>query len=203
MGVEESVAWTMNWQLSHRADKAALPLADRHYSRQKIGSPQFVPPGRCIVLLTPNHDALWVTHWPFAHLQFHGHGDMWICSLFRNESDILSSELITEALAVTAWAFGEGAPEGTLTYVDATKVRHKRDPGRCFLKAGFVRHHTNSKKDGLVPLLLPPELHPSPAEPIHGGAGDTKKWGKLAWARDSSTADQLTAVTSLRGRSAP
>lgn len=37
------------WALSHRADARALPIADRHYNRQKIGSPQFVPPGRCVV----------------------------------------------------------------------------------------------------------------------------------------------------------
>ncbi len=24
-----------------------------------------------------------------------------------------------------------------VSFVDATKVRHKRDPGRCFLRAGF------------------------------------------------------------------
>ncbi len=38
------------WRLSNRADRDCLPLADRHYNRQKIGSPQFVPPGRCCVL---------------------------------------------------------------------------------------------------------------------------------------------------------
>lgn len=32
------------WRLSWRADPRALPLADRHYNRQKIGSAQFVPP---------------------------------------------------------------------------------------------------------------------------------------------------------------
>ena len=35
---------------SHRADPEVVPLADRHYNRQKIGSPQFAPPGRCLVL---------------------------------------------------------------------------------------------------------------------------------------------------------
>jgi hypothetical protein len=34
----------MNWRMSHRADPLALPLADRHYNRQKPGSPQFMPP---------------------------------------------------------------------------------------------------------------------------------------------------------------
>ncbi len=32
-----------------------------------------------------------------------------------------------------------------ITFVDATKVRHKRDPGRCFLRAGF---HVSGKRPG-------------------------------------------------------
>lgn len=54
------------WRRSDRADPAALILADRHYSRQKPGTPQFVQPGRCLVLVTEDRTALWVTSWPFA-----------------------------------------------------------------------------------------------------------------------------------------
>lgn len=43
----------MNWRISHRADPVACRIADRHYNRQKVGTPQFVPPGRCLVLLAP------------------------------------------------------------------------------------------------------------------------------------------------------
>jgi hypothetical protein len=39
------------WKLSNRADPVAVAIADRHYNRQKVGTPQFVPPGRCLVLL--------------------------------------------------------------------------------------------------------------------------------------------------------
>ena len=35
----------MNWTVSHRADPSAVKLADRHYNRQKPGTPQFVPHG--------------------------------------------------------------------------------------------------------------------------------------------------------------
>lgn len=40
----------MIWSLSDRFDPRARGLADRHYNRQKPGTPQFVPPGRCLVL---------------------------------------------------------------------------------------------------------------------------------------------------------
>lgn len=33
------------WLRSDRAAPAARAIADRHYNRQKIGAPQFVPPG--------------------------------------------------------------------------------------------------------------------------------------------------------------
>jgi len=75
----------MNWYLSHRADKRALPIADRHYNRQKPGTPQFVPPGRCCVMLTENADALWVTSWPFAEYVKHEWAGAWVNSCFRNE----------------------------------------------------------------------------------------------------------------------
>lgn len=56
----------MRWHISDRADPRARVIADRHYNRQKIGTPQFVPPGRCLVLLTEKADALWITSFPFA-----------------------------------------------------------------------------------------------------------------------------------------
>src|SRR5258708_21960634 len=87
------------WRISHRADTAALPLADRHYNRQKIGSPQFVPPGRCIVLLTDCHKAVWVTSYPFAQYVKHAWAGAWVNSLFRTEGAGLASNLILEAVA--------------------------------------------------------------------------------------------------------
>ncbi len=138
----------MNWELSHRADKKALPLADRHYNRQKIGSPQFVPPGRCIVLITPCQTALWVSSWPKAEYVKHAWAGAWINSLFRNEGRLLSSQLIREAVAVTKWIWGIPPRQGIITFVDSAKVRHKRDPGRCYLKAGWNR--MGQTKGGLL-----------------------------------------------------
>ncbi len=43
----------MRWLLSWRADPLARAIADGHYSRQTVGAAQFVPPGRCLVLVIP------------------------------------------------------------------------------------------------------------------------------------------------------
>ena len=153
----------MNWEISHRADRRALPIADRHYNRQKIGSPQFVPPGRCLVLLTPSADALWVSSWPFAQYVKHDWAGAWVCSCFRNESDILSSELIREACAVTRWHWGDPPKIGMVTFVNTEKVRKKRDWGRCYLKSGFK--NVGQTKGGLVALLLEPKDFPVPHAP--------------------------------------
>lgn len=155
----------MMWCVSHRFDPRALPLADRHYNRQKPGSPQFVPPGRCLVLLAPLADALWVTSWPFAEYTRHAWPGAWVNSLFRNESGALSSGAIREAVAATRAHYGDPPPIGMVTFVDPNKTRHKRDPGRCYVRAGFRRVGTT--KGGLVALQMLPADMPSPVA-AHG-----------------------------------
>lgn len=152
------------WRLSHRADRNALPLADRHYNRQKPGTPQFVPPGRCIVLLTSDADALWVSSWPFAEYVKHQWAGAWICSLFRNESTVRSSDLIREAVAITRLIWGEPPTIGMVTFVDTSKVRKKRDFGRCYRRAGWRLCGTT--KGGLLALQIAPEEFPMPLVPI-------------------------------------
>ncbi len=145
-----------SWCLSYRADPHALPLADRHYNRQAVGSNQFVPPGRCLVLLTAAADALWVTSWPLAAYVKHAWAGAWLCSCFRNESAVLSSDLIRAAVALTRAKWPVPAL-GMITFVDPTKTRPKRDPGRCFLRAGF--RPAGRTQSGLHALqLLPAEM---------------------------------------------
>lgn len=50
---------------------------------------------------------------------------------------MIASALIVEAVAATRWYFGETPALGMVSFVDASKVRHKRDPGRCYTRAGF------------------------------------------------------------------
>ena len=154
----------MIWRLSNRFDPVACEIADRHYNRRKIGSPQFVPPGRNVVLLAPG--ALWVTSWPFAEYVRHAWPGAWVNSLFRNEAPdlYLSSDLIRQAVAATRAVFGWPPELGMVTFVNRDKVRTKRDPGRCYLRAGFEgAGHT---KGGLVALQLLPGLMPPAEWPI-------------------------------------
>jgi hypothetical protein len=150
----------MRWVQSHRADADVVPLADRHYNRQKIGSPQFAPPGRCLVLKTAAADAFWITSYPFAEYVKHAWAGAWVCSAFRNESEYRSSELIREAVAVSRFKW-ETPALGMVTFVNADKVRRKRDPGRCFLRAGF--RPCGKTKGGLLAFQMLPADMPKPA----------------------------------------
>jgi len=153
----------MNWKLSDRADKEALPIADRHYNRQKVGSPQFVPPGRCLVLLCVTGAALWVTSWPFAEYVKHQWAGAWVNSCFRRESGPIASELIREAVAVTRWYWPETPAMGMVTFIDRGKVRRKRDFGRCYLRAGFKI--AGETKGGLLALQMLPKEMPEAQPP--------------------------------------
>ncbi len=155
----------MRWERSHRFDATVVPLADRHYNRRKHGSPQFVPPGRCVVLATIERDAFWITSWPFAEYVRHAWPGAWVCSAFRNENRAnLSSELIREAIAATLSIWPEPPALGIVTFVNAKKVTHKRDPGRCFLRAGFVP--CGETKGGLLAFQMLPAAFPAAVRPL-------------------------------------
>jgi hypothetical protein len=155
----------MMWEIRNRADQECREVADRHYNRQKIGAPQFVPPGRCLVLLHVGRSreksgevgrALWVTSWPFAEYVKHAWAGAWVNSCFRNESTTLSSALIVAAVVATRERWPDVPELGMVTFVDPGKVKHKRDFGRCYLRAGFER--VGSTKGGLVALQMMPDV---------------------------------------------
>lgn len=158
------MAERMVWEMSHRADPRAVALADRHYSRQKIGSPQFVPPGRCLVLFadTPTGRAVWTTSWPFAEYVKHAWAGAWVCSIFRNEGAALASDLVRDAVSATRFYYGAPPDLGIITFVLPSAVRSS-NPGYCFKRAGW--RIAGAAKDGKpclqqLPADMPP---PSPA----------------------------------------
>jgi hypothetical protein len=136
-------------------------IADRHYNRQKVGSPQFVPPGRCMVLWQPH--AFWVTSWPLAEYVKHAWPGAWINSAFRRETNCpgIASEMIRQAIAHTR-SIWEAPPLGMVTFVDAEKVRSKRDPGYCYLMAGFKL--VGETKGGLLTFQMLPSEMPEPKQ---------------------------------------
>lgn len=152
-----------NWQKSHRADRRARVIADRHYSRQSVGATHFVPPGRCIVLWQPC--AYWVTSWPFAEYVRHRWAGAWICSAFRNEGAGLSSQLIREAVAITRNSW-EPPDLGMVTFVKRDAVRPKSADhiGRCYQLAGFTLLDQRTE-GGLYALQMLPDAMPEAMEP--------------------------------------
>lgn len=153
----------MRWCASHRADPAAARLADRHYNRQKIGSPQFAPTGSCCVFVTDCGRAFWVTSNPLVEWVKHDWAGAWICSAFRSEGAGVASELIREAVSATQGYYGKPPALGMVTFINRSKVqptivRGKKVWGWTYLKAGFVI--AGETKGGLLALQLLPEAMP-------------------------------------------
>jgi hypothetical protein len=139
-------------------------LADRHYNRQKVGSPQFVPPGRCVVLYAPA-GAVWVTSWPFAEYVKHQWAGAWVNSLFRKECDGVASEMILQAVAATRAVWPDVPPLGLVSFIDplhvkTRKVRGRPAIGESYFAAGFA--HVGYTKGGLWAFQLLPERMPEP-----------------------------------------
>lgn len=125
---------TGNWIEIRDADPDARAIYERHYScrhyadgRQRY---KFIGPGQYICLMTAGCDALFV--WRKFKSMDNQTGIN--CAVFRNESDLLSSQLILEAErhAVRRW--------GTVrayTYINGRAIR-STNPGFCFKVAGWV-----------------------------------------------------------------
>lgn len=128
-------------------DYESVLLADEHYSRQKIGTNQFMPPGRTMVLR--NSEGTIVFGWLWQDKRDDGQSG-YNCSIFRNTSARLSSDIILEAerMVFAYWGLAR-----LFTYVDpiklrqpAQKYRKPKMPGKCFAAAGWkLRVRKNGK----------------------------------------------------------
>jgi len=120
-----------NWIHVRDGNPTGMSLFMRHYTaRERRKVFQFVGPGEKMVLLWPDARALFVWRKFISDAGESGVN----CAVFRNEGAGLSSALI-ESANREAWARWPG--ERLYTYVDPSKVRYKRDPGRCFIRAGY------------------------------------------------------------------
>ena len=155
------------WRKSHRFDPAGVALADRHYSRQKPGSPQFMPPGSCRVLVAKNSRAVFGLSFPKAEYVKHAWAGAWIVSIYRNEeAGPLASDMLREAMAIMQHEYPM-SPLGCVSFVDPRKVRGvvergERVKGFCFKRAGF--RAVGETKGGLIAWQLLPSDMPHPIQ---------------------------------------
>jgi hypothetical protein len=146
-----------HWFLCRDGDAAARAVFHRHYSFRRYADGRepklFVGPGEKMVLLTEIGDALFVWRKFIS-----GDGQQGVnCSVFRNESDILSSALILDAenAAWTRWS-----RQRLYTYVNPNRIE-SRNPGFCFKKADW-RECGRTKWKGLVILEKTSANRPKP-----------------------------------------
>ena len=150
------------WHVVTRCDVRARVLADRHYSRQTPGARDFLNNGQTLCMVTDDALAVWGV---LLNRAPNSPEWRWRVAIFRNEPPpgearpvIQSSELVREGTdrTYTYWRHHYGGlPEPPLrTEVDRDKTRRKRDPGRCFIKAGW--RVVGETTRGLVLLEAPP-----------------------------------------------
>lgn len=143
----------MNWIVVSKGDIRARGIADRHYSRQKKGSPQFTRPGNNLVLLLEDCSSLWVSWKPSNGIKrMDGFTDVYECTIFHRDGGRLASELILSAIERTEEIWGKPL-NGWITYIADDKVQSP-NPGYCFKKAGF-KYDGRNKKGNLTRLRKP------------------------------------------------
>lgn len=140
------------WCFVSDGDLRARALFRRHYTYRRYRDGRdpklFAGPGEKMVLMTTGCDALFVWR-KFRSAD----GQRGInCSIFRNESPILSSVLIKEAMRL-AWERWPG--ERLYTYVNPHKVKSP-NPGYCFKVAGWRVCGITRAKKLLILEALPP-----------------------------------------------
>jgi hypothetical protein len=135
------------WWLTKDGDLTLLEFYERHYSayqyRDGRKRRQCIGPGEVVALRTFDGDAFFV--W---RKFIDDSGEQGVnCAVFRNESRHLSSELIRQACAVADFCW---TGERYYTYVNPQKIK-SRNPGYCFLRAGWRRCERRTKS-GLIIL---------------------------------------------------
>lgn len=142
MGFEEIIEG--NWIEIKDGDPRAVALYRRHYSCRdpKVDYVRygFSGKGESMILITSVCKALWC--WRKVE------GEGIYCSVFHNESDTLSSELVREADKL-AWQHWED--DRHYTHVNPCIVR---GDGKCFKAAGWRKLKGRTKKQRLITLEI-------------------------------------------------
>jgi len=133
--------FTEDLVLTSAADAEMAILPDRHYSRLRRGRRQFLYAGRKLVIRNSAGTILFGWSWELEGMRMDEQRD-YCCSIFRNESSPLSSDVILEAERIARQHWGPGR---MFTYVDPAKIRSV-NPGYCFKVAGW--HFVHRTRDG-------------------------------------------------------
>ena len=154
---------------ARRGDPDGRALADRHYSRQTPGAVGWSPPGEHFAIVSPDQ---WV--WAAVRGLDPAGAMRWRVTIFRREAGPRASDIVRLATDATfaSWTRRGLLPmpaEALTTEVNPGRVRHKRDPGRCFLRAGWRRIGVSRR--GLVVFAAPGEVERGATLPaVEGGA---------------------------------
>lgn len=133
--------FTEDLVLTSAGDAEMAVLADRHYSRRKRGSGQFLYAGRKLVIRNSEGTILFGWLWELEGMRMDQQRG-YCCSIIRNESSRLSSDVILEAERIARQQWG---PSRMFTYVNPAKIRSV-NPGYCFKVAGW--HFVHRTRDG-------------------------------------------------------
>lgn len=147
------------WLPIKDGDQRAAALYARHYSSYQYADRRrqlhgyrnrflIMGPGEKLLLLGNDERALF--GWRRYHDASQGYGVS--CTVFRNEGEQRSSDLIREAAAL-AWARWPG--ERLYTYINPKAIR-STNPGYCFKAAGWAQCGTT--KGGLIILDINPAI---------------------------------------------
>lgn len=140
---------TATWRETHKGHSRLIELADAHYTRQQPGTNSCTRPGVNLVYLLSDGAAAWVVWRPIPDVGRSDNLEAWECTLFRNVGSRLSSELVSEATALTFRKWGWPPRDGFITAVGVEQTRARRSkrsaPGECFRRAGWSDFaHPNS-----------------------------------------------------------
>ena len=147
------------WKIVSKGNMGLVGLADRHYTRQTPGSNQCCRPGVNLCLMHSSGKAAWIVWRPIPCVGRMDNLEAWECTLFRNESNLLSSSLIESAVEVTHRQWGWPPRDGLITSVGIEETAKRRgkanQPGHCFIMAGWSP--VGARKDKV--WLITPHPH--------------------------------------------
>ena len=138
-----------NWFAVSDQNPSAMALYRKHYSKYKYKDNRkhmggIMPPGEHLFLMTA--DGLAIFGWLYQTVERRDKQKGVCCTVFRNESPRLSSDLILEAMDL-AWQRWSG--ERLWTYVNPNKIRSS-NPGYCFKQAGWQKAGTSKINNLLI-----------------------------------------------------